>query len=105
MQAKFRDVGLMVVDTSQPGWTVLHADCNNPCIDGRQAEGQSLWDKLRIPDVVRSVVIFCCLVLSVAFLPFQALLSLFVSCLFHIRNQGCFRNLDMVSFMGLLPYG
>lgn len=52
MQIKFRDVGLMVVDTSMPGWQVLHADCNNPCIDGRQAEGKPLWDKLKIPDVV-----------------------------------------------------
>ena len=49
---KHRDVGLMLVDTSKPGWMVLHADCNNPRIDSRQAEGQSLWDMLKVPDVV-----------------------------------------------------
>ncbi|KAL3151455.1 hypothetical protein ABBQ38_012460 [Trebouxia sp. C0009 RCD-2024] len=55
---KFRDVGLMVVDTSQHGWTVLHADCNHPGIDGRQAEGHSLWDKLKIPDVANPGALF-----------------------------------------------
>ena len=54
---RYRDVGLMVVDTSMPGWMVLHADCNNPGIDGRQAEGHSLWDKLKVPDVVSAL--FC----------------------------------------------
>ena len=47
-----RDVGLMVIDTSRPGWTVLHADCNNAAIDGKQGEGQSLWDLFKVPDVV-----------------------------------------------------
>lgn len=47
-----RDVGLMVIDTSRPGWTILHADCNNPRIDAQQGEGQSLWDLLKVPDVV-----------------------------------------------------
>ena len=44
----------MVVDTSKPGWMVLHADCNNPCLDSGQIEGHSLWDKLKVPDVVRA---------------------------------------------------
>ncbi len=48
-----RDVGLMVIDTSRPGWTVLHADCNNAAIDSKQGEGQSLWDLFKVPDVVR----------------------------------------------------
>lgn len=56
LQMKHRDVGLMVVDTSKPGWIVLHADCNNPRIDSRQAEGQSLWDKLKVPDVVSTAL-------------------------------------------------
>lgn len=56
LQMKHRDVGLMVVDTSKPGWMVLHADCNNPRIDSRQAEGQSLWDKLKVPDVVSTAL-------------------------------------------------
>lgn len=55
---KHRDVGLMVVDTSKPGWMVLHADCNNPCIDRGQAEGQCLWDKLKVPDVVSALLLF-----------------------------------------------
>jgi len=54
-----RDVGLMVEDTSQPGWTVLHADCNNPRIDGKQAEMQSLWDLFKVPDVVRPLSASC----------------------------------------------
>ena len=48
-----RDVGLMVIDTSRPGWTVLHADCNNAAIDGKHGEGQCLWDLFKVPDVVR----------------------------------------------------
>ena len=52
MQMKHRDVGLMVVDTSKPGWMMLHADCNNPSIDGKNAEGQALWDRMKVPDVV-----------------------------------------------------
>ena len=54
-----RDVGLMVIDTSRPGWTILHADCSNPRIDAQQSEGQSLWDLLKVPDVVG-----CCLLCS-----------------------------------------
>jgi hypothetical protein len=50
-----RDVGLMVIDTSRPGWTVLHADCNNAAIDSKQGEGQSLWDLFKVPDVVRVI--------------------------------------------------
>ena len=46
------DVGLMVIDTSRPGWTVLHADCNSAAIDSKQGEGQSLWDLFKVPDVV-----------------------------------------------------
>ena len=53
-----RDVGLMVIDTSRPGWTILHADCNNPRIDAQQSEGQSLWDLLKVPDVV-SLSVLC----------------------------------------------
>lgn len=54
---RHRDVGLMVVDTSKPGWMVLHADCNNSCIDRGQIEGQSLWDKLKVPDVVSALLL------------------------------------------------
>ncbi len=42
----------MVIDTSRPGWTVLHADCNNAAIDCKNGEGQSLWDLFKVPDVV-----------------------------------------------------
>ena len=49
-----RDVGLMLIDTSRPGWTVLHADCSNPRIDGKQGEQHSLWDLFKVPDVVSS---------------------------------------------------
>ena len=50
---KQRDVGLMLIDTSRPGWTVLHADCVNPRIDGSNAEQLSLWDLFKVPDIVR----------------------------------------------------
>lgn len=53
-----RDVGLMVIDTSRPGWTVLHADCNNAAIDGKQGEGQSLWDLFKVPDVASPESLF-----------------------------------------------
>ena len=56
MQMKHRDVGLMVVDTSKPGWMMLHADCNNASIDGKNAEGQALWDRMKVPDVVRTAL-------------------------------------------------
>ena len=42
----------MVIDTSRPGWTVLHADCNHAVLDGKQGEGQSLWDLFKVPAVV-----------------------------------------------------
>lgn len=81
LQIKFRDVGLMVVDTSQHGWTVLHADCNHPGIDGRQAEGHSLWDKLKIPDVVSLLPPSCCILAPQGFG--------YLSASFVGRSQGC----------------
>ncbi|DBA75652.1 hypothetical protein WJX79_010067 [Trebouxia sp. C0005] len=53
-----RDVGLMVIDTSRLGWTVLHADCNNAAIDGKRGEGQSLWDLFKVPDVASPESLF-----------------------------------------------
>lgn len=53
VQGHLRQQGLMLLDTSQPGWRILHSDCDEPRLSPRRTEGQALWDVFAVPDVVR----------------------------------------------------
>ena len=44
--------GLMLLDTSKGGWTILHSDSDIKRLDGKRTEGQYLWDVFSVPDVV-----------------------------------------------------
>lgn len=51
----------MLLDTSKPGWKILHADCEPLHLSRQHTEGQSLWDVFAVPDVVRRNLFQACL--------------------------------------------
>ena len=47
----------MLLDTSQPGWRILHSDCDEHRLSPRRTQGQALWDVFAVPDVVRPLML------------------------------------------------
>ena len=45
--------GLMMLDTSQPGWQILHSDCDDERLHAKYTAGRSFWDAFAVADVVR----------------------------------------------------
>lgn len=45
--------GLMLLDTSKGGWSILHSDCDIKRLNAGRTEGRYLWDIFAVPDVVR----------------------------------------------------
>ncbi len=43
----------MMLDTSQPGWQILHADCDDQRLHAQRTEGRLFWDMFAVADVVR----------------------------------------------------
>lgn len=50
--------GLMLLDTSCGGWTILHSNCDSRQLDAKQTEGRYLWDIFTVPDVAQPEVLF-----------------------------------------------
>lgn len=43
----------MMLDTSQPGWQILHCDCDDERLHADYTAGRSFWDIFAVADVVR----------------------------------------------------
>ena len=63
--------GLMLLDTSKGGWTILHSDSDIKRLDAKRTEGQYLWDIFSVPDVVSHMPMASCadVLLSVVVIP------------------------------------
>jgi hypothetical protein len=45
--------GLMLLDTSQPGWQILHSDCDDERLHAKYTAGRSFWEAFAVADMVR----------------------------------------------------
>ena len=43
----------MMLNTSQPGWPILHADCDDLRLHAQRPDGRLFWDMFAVADVVR----------------------------------------------------
>ncbi|KAA6422720.1 MAG: mixed lineage kinase, partial [Trebouxia sp. A1-2] len=50
--------GLMMLDTSQPGWQILHCDCDDERLHADYTAGRSFWDIFAVADVAQPEVLF-----------------------------------------------
>ncbi|KAL0021497.1 hypothetical protein WJX77_000618 [Trebouxia sp. C0004] len=53
-----RQQGLMMLDTSQPGWPILHSDCDDQRLHAQRTDGQLFWDMFAVADVAQPEVLF-----------------------------------------------